>query len=64
MAHVVLEVWVGLRGEEEFHGFGVTSDRGVDERRVPILKERTERERGHEGEGGGGGRQQEHPRRG
>jgi hypothetical protein len=56
-AHLVLEVWVGLRGAEEFHDFGVTSDRGVDERRVPKLKERTERERGGtKGEGS----QQEH----
>ena len=45
-AHVALEVFVGLRGEEEFHDFGVTVDRGPDERRAPILKERTEREGG------------------
>ena len=45
-AHVVLEVCVGLRGEEEFHDFGVTVERGVHERRLPNLKERTERERG------------------
>ena len=45
-AHLVLEVFVGLRGEEEFHDFGVTVARGVHERRAPILlKERTERER-------------------
>ena len=47
-AHLVLEVCVGLRGEEEFHDFGVTIPRGPEERRPPILKERTERERGHE----------------
>jgi|AntAceMinimDraft_5_1070358.scaffolds.fasta_scaffold288821_1 hypothetical protein len=55
MAHVVLEVWVGLRGEEEFHDFGVAVFRGVDERRPPILKERTEREGARRG-----GSQQEH----
>ena len=52
-AHLVLEVWVGLRGEEEFHDFGVTVVRGPDERRVPSLKVRTDRERGGtKGEGG------------
>ena len=56
-AHLVLEVFVGLRGEEEFHDGGVTPGRGVDERRPPILKERTEREGGHEGRGDS---QQEH----
>ena len=50
-AHVVLEVCVGLRGEEEFHDFGVTVERGLDERREPKLKERTEREGGHDGGG-------------
>jgi hypothetical protein len=44
-AHVVLEVCVGPRGEEEFHDAGVTTARGVDESRRPILKERTKRER-------------------
>jgi hypothetical protein len=63
-AHVVLEVCVGLRGEEEFHDFGVTEERGKGERRQPILKERTEREGGGtKGGGGGGGRQQEQTRR-
>ena len=51
-AHVVLEVCVGLRGEEEFHDFGVTVERGPNERREPIfLKERTEREGKHEERG-------------
>jgi hypothetical protein len=49
-AHPALEVWVGLRGEEEFHDAGVTVARGHDERRGPILKERTERERERERE--------------
>ena len=62
-AHVVLEVFVGLRGEEEFHGFGVTFGRGVHERRLPSLKERTERERGHE-ERGRGQTTRTHTRRG
>jgi hypothetical protein len=51
-AHNVLVVFVGLRGEEEFHDFGVTLVRGVDERRVPIQKERTEREGARRGGGG------------
>ena len=53
MAHLGLEVFVGLRGEEEFHDFGVTFGRGPHERRAPILlKERTEREGGtKKGEG-------------
>jgi len=67
MAHVVLEVWVGLCGEEEFHDFGVTVFRGPVERRGPILlKERTERGRARRGEGARRkrGRQQEHTLRG
>jgi hypothetical protein len=52
-AHLVLEVCVGPRGEEEFHDAGVTVARGPHERRVPTLKERTERERGRHHEGGG-----------
>ena len=55
-AHVALEVCVGLRGEEEFHDFGVTVARGHHERREPKLKERTERE----GAQRRGGSQQEH----
>jgi hypothetical protein len=35
----------GPRGAEEFHDGGVTAARGNHERRPPILKERTERER-------------------
>ena len=46
MAHVILEVFVGPRGEEELHDAGVTVVRGPDERRVTKLKERTEREEG------------------
>jgi hypothetical protein len=52
-AHLALEVCVGLRGEEEFHDGGVTVPRGPGERRLPILKERTERE-GARRRGGGG----------
>jgi hypothetical protein len=48
-AHLVLEVWVAPRGEEEFHDAGVTVARGQHERRFPILKERTERKGNHEG---------------
>ena len=59
-AHVVREVFVGLRGEEEFHDFGVTVGRGPRERRGPILKERTEREGARRKRG----RQQEHTLRG
>jgi hypothetical protein len=43
--HLVHDVSVGPRGEEEFHDTGVTFPRGQDERRPPILKERTQRER-------------------
>ena len=52
-AHVVLEVFVGPRGEEEFHDAGVTVARGLHERCGPILKEWTEREgRGRPRRGG------------
>ena len=48
-AYFALVVWVGLCGEEEPHDGGLTVFRGRRERRVPTLKERTERKEGHEG---------------
>jgi hypothetical protein len=60
-AHLALEVFVGLRSEEEFHDGGVTVERGPHERRVPKLKERTERE--GEQEGGGGAANKNTPSR-
>ena len=51
-ASLGLEVFVGLRGEEEFRDGGVAVGRGVHERRQPILKEQTQKKGARRGVNG------------